>query len=62
MFHRLEVDSQIQGAGAHNPTNAAGFHGGLDGFPFAAIDGAVVKGQPLFHLRTGKAQTLVPTL
>ena len=58
----MEVHPEVQGAGADHPTNAAGLHGGFDRFPLAAINGAVVQGQSLFHFRAGEAQTLVPTL
>ena len=62
LLHGLEINAEIQGAGAHHPANRAGLHRRFDRFPFTAVDGAVVEGQGVLHLRTGEAQALVPTL
>ncbi len=59
-FHRLEIDPQIQGAGADHPADLTGLDRRLDRFAPAAIDGAVVQSQVVFHLRAGVAQALVP--
>ena len=62
LFHRLEIDPQIQRTGADHPANRSGLHGRLDGFAFAAINGAVMKSQGVLHLRTCETQALMPSL
>ena len=62
LFHRLEINAQIQRAGANHPTDAAGLHGRFNRLPFAAVNGAVMQGQGVLHLRAGEAQALVPSL
>ena len=62
LLHRLEVDPEIQGAGAHHPADVSCFHSGFDRFSLIPINGAVVEGQGFLHFRAGEAQTLMPSL
>ena len=59
-LHRLEIDSQIQRAGADHPADLAGLHRRLDRLAPAALDRTVVQGQGPLHLRSGVAQALMP--
>ena len=61
-LHRLKVNAEIQGAGAHHPADVSSLHSRFDRFAFAAVDGAVVQRQGPIHLWAGETQALIPTL